>query len=85
MLKISSHRSLFLPKATVNQLIFAAIYFSFIVFMGIFATIYFRGLQNCTEQEGRTVCLLGHFHGDLFSRILLSRENRENKSLAKIN
>ena len=67
---------------TVNQLIFAAINFRIFVFKGIFAAIYFRGLQNCTKQEQRTECLLGHFRGDLFSRIILSREN---KSLAKIN
>ena len=69
---------------TVNQIIFAPINFRVFV-MCIFAMIYFRGVQNCTKQEQSTVCLLGHFRGDLLLRILLSHENRENKSHAKIN
>ena len=37
-----------------------------------------------TMQELCTICLIGHFRGDLFSQISFSRENRENKSIAKI-
>ena len=36
-------------------------------------------------QEQFTVCLYGHFRGDLFSLISLSCENRNNKLLTKIN
>ena len=54
------------------------------MFMAIFTVIYFRGLQTLTMVEQCTVCLFCHFHGDLFSRFSLSRENREKKkSLAK--
>ena len=47
--------------------------------MGIFAVIYFRGLQNLTMRQYSTVCLHGHFRGDLFSQISLSCKNRESK------
>ena len=61
---------------------FAAVYFRVFVFMGIFAVIYFHGLQYWTMQEQCTICLFGHFQGDFFSRNAFSREN---KSIAKIN
>ena len=57
---------------------FSAINFRVFVFKGIFAAIYFRRLKNRAMQEQCTICLYGHICGDLFSRILLSRENREN-------
>ena len=53
--------------------------------MDIFAAIYFRGLHNSTMLEHCRVCLNGHIRGDLFSRISLPLENRDNKSLTKIN
>ena len=43
---------------------------------------YFRGQQNLTMQKQCTVCLYGHFHGDLFLRISFSDKN---KLFAKIN
>ena len=70
---------------TVNQLIFAAFNFCVFVFMGIFAMIYFRGLQNWAMQEKCKVCLHGHFRGNLFLRIFFSSEYRENISLPKMN
>ena len=48
--KALSAMNLGFQKNTVNQLIFAAINFRVFVFMGIFAAIYFRGLQNWTMQ-----------------------------------
>ena len=36
--------------------------------MDIFAAIYFLDLLNQSLQEQCTVCLNGHFRGDLFSR-----------------
>ena len=67
---------------TVNQLIFVAIIFCFFVFLVIFAAIYFRGLQNCTKQEQRTVYLLGHFRGYLFSQIFFLMKIMKN--IAKV-
>ena len=40
-------------------------------------------MKNWTIQEQCKMYLCGHFCGVLFSRIHLSREYRENKSLAK--
>ena len=53
-------------ETTVNQLIFAAIYFRVFVFMDIFATIYFRGVQNWTLQLQCTVCTV---YIDIFAAI----------------
>ena len=54
--------------------------------MGIFAAIYFRGLQNSTMQEKYrpTMCLFRYFRGDLCSRNYLSCEYRENKLVYSI-
>ena len=52
--------------------------------MDIFASSYFRELQNWTLKEQCTVCLLGHIRGDLFSRVYLYRENHTRIPLAKI-
>ena len=68
------------------QIIIVAIYFRALVFMDIHAAIHliFCRLQDWTLKN-HVHCQYGHFPGDLFSRTTLSRENRENKSLAKIN
>ena len=60
-------------KDTVNQL-FCGYLFSHFCLHGNF----------CGDSEQCNVCLYGHFYGDLFLRISLSSENRENKSLVKI-
>ena len=79
--------AVFLMMRLINckQLIFAAMNSCGFAFIGIFAAIYFRGLKNWTIQEQCKMYLCGYFRGILFSRIHLSSEYRENKSLAKIN
>lgn len=61
-------------RHTVNQLIFAAINFCTLVFMGIFVAIYFHIYWTAEHEYARgqcTACLFGHICGVLFSQFLL--------------
>ena len=64
---------------TVNQVIFAAIIFLLFRLHGHFPGNLFSRTAELYKSRTKTVSLLGHYRSDLFLRILLSRENPENK------
>ena len=80
-------KTTFCHSVTVKEHFLCLLSFPVFVFIDIFLAIYFHGLQNRTMQEQCTVryVMYGDFRSDLLLQIFLYCENREDKSLKKIN